>query len=104
MAAYNIVFTKCFNDELSDALDYISQNFDNPSAANKILNKLSDKISLIADNPVLFPLYHDDELAGKGVRYTVISKYLLFYEVNEAKKSVELLHFIYGNRNIPDMF
>ena len=104
MAAYNLIFTKIFNDELSDALDYISQNFNNPSAVNKILNKLSDKVSLIVDNPMLFPLYHDDELASKGVRYIVISKYLLFYEVNEAKKSVELLHFIYGNRNIQDMF
>lgn len=102
--AHKLIFSNRFKDDLNKALDYIAQDLDNTNAANRLLNKLTDKISLIVDNPMLYPLYHNDTLAERGFRYTVISKYLLFYIVNEDEKSVELVRFIFGERNIPNMF
>lgn len=101
---YNLIFSNDFNSELNSVLDYISQNLDNPSAAKSLLSKVVNTTSLLKENPMLFPLYHNEKIAKQGFRYTVISNYLLFYKVNEVKQTVELLHFIFGERNIPDIF
>ena len=102
--AYKIVFNASFYSNLNRALNYISNDLENPSAANKIMSKLTDVVSLLQENPMLYPLYHNKKLAKQGFRYTVISKYLLFYKVHEEDQTVELSRFIFGNRNIPDMF
>ena len=102
--AYNLIFSNDFINELNKALDYISRNLDSPNSSKTLYNKISNTVSLIKENPTLFPLYHNDKFIKHGFRYTVISNYLLFYRINESNKTVELLHFIYGSRNITDMF
>lgn len=101
---YKVFFSKAFEDDLDGALEYISRKLYNLSAAQRLLNKVSDTVSLLEENPMLFPLYHDDVLAKQGLRYTVISNYLLFYKVNEQTKTVDLSRFIFGDRNITNMF
>lgn len=101
---YKVIFSNAFEDDLDGALEYISRKLYNPSAAQRLLNKISDTVSLLEENPMLFPLYHDDVLAKQGLRYTVISNYLLFYKVNEQTKTVDLSRFIFGDRNITNMF
>ena len=93
-----------FKDDLNGDLDYISQNLDNPSASKRIVSKLSNIVSLLKENPYTFPLYHDDVLAKEGLRYTIINNYLLFYKVHEKDQTVELSRFIFGSRNITDIF
>lgn len=97
---YKTVFSKAFEDDLDEALEYISNKLYNPNAAQRLLNNVSDTVSLLEEDPLLFPLYHDDELAKQGLRYTVISNYLLFYKVNELEKTVDLSRFLYGGQNI----
>lgn len=101
---YKVIFSNAFEDDLDGALEYISRKLYNPSAAQRLLNKIADTVSLLEENPMLFPLYHDDVLAKQGLRYTVISNYLLFYKVNEQTKTVDLSRFIFGDRNITNMF
>ena len=101
---YKIVTSETFEDDLDNALKYISRRLYNPNAAKMLLKNLDNTISLIEENPMLFPLYHDDKLAKEGLRYTVISNYLLFYKVHDTEKTVELSQFIFGNRNITDIF
>ena len=101
---YKVIFSKASEDDLDETLEFISRKLYNPSAAQRLLDKVSDTVSLLEENPVLFPLYHDDVLAKQGLRYTVIANYLLFYKVNEQAKTVDLSRFIFGERNITNMF
>lgn len=101
---YKVIFSKAFEDDLDETLEFISRKLYNPSAAQRLLDKVSDTVSLLEENPMLFPLYHDDVLAKQGLRYTVIANYLLFYKVNEQAKTVDLSRFIFGERNITNMF
>lgn len=101
---YKVVFSCIFEDDLDTALEYISRKLYNPGAAQRLLNKVSDMISLLEENPLTFPLYHDDMLAKQGLRYIVISNYLLFYKVDELEKSVIFSRFIFGDRNIASLF
>lgn len=101
---YKVIFSKASEDDLDETLEFISRKLYNPSAAQRLLDKVSDTVSLLEENPMLFPLYHDDVLAKQGLRYTVIANYLLFYKVNEQAKTVDLSRFIFGERNITNMF
>lgn len=101
---YKVVFSSIFEDDLDISLEYISRKLYNPGAAQRLLDKISDMVSLLEESPLTFPLYHDDELAKQGLRYVVISNYLLFYKVDEREKAVIFLRFIFGDRNIASLF
>lgn len=101
---YKVVFSSIFEDDLDTSLEYISRKLYNPDAAQKLLDKISDMVSLLEESPLTFPLYHDDELAKQGLRYIVISNYLLFYKVDEREKAVTFSRFIFGDRNITNLF
>lgn len=97
---YKLIITKTFNDDLDDIVEYISQQLFNSSAADRLMKMAEEKISNISENPLLYPLYHDEKLAEKGYRYTVVSNYILFYTVDEETRTVYVLRLIYGGQNI----
>lgn len=101
--SYTIDITKKFEDDISAVTDYFLHNLYNSAAAERLISKTEKTILQIGDNPLLFPLYHDEKIAEKGYRYTVISNYLLFYSVDESKKIIHILRFIYGGRNVSDI-
>lgn len=98
--AYKLVISQSFADDLDDVLSYISDSLYNPTAANRLLGKVEKVITYIRDNPFLYPLYHDEELAERGYHYAVISNYLLFYTINETEETVKIARFLYGRQNI----
>ena len=71
-----------------------------PSAAKRLFNKTKEVISHIEDNPLLYPLYHDEPLAKRGYRYAVVANYLLFYYIDEAEQTVNVARFLYGGQNV----
>ncbi len=100
---YKIIMTKAFECDVEETLEYISNKFYNPTAAQRLLNSISDKISLIEENPLIFPLYHDDKLAKQNYRFAVVNRYLLFYKANEIEKTVYLARFLYSAQNVTDI-
>ncbi len=73
---YNLITTDMFKDDLDEALDYIVNRLYNPSAATRLMDKISDIFSLLEENPFIFPIYHDSEIAKLGYRFAVVAKYL----------------------------
>lgn len=102
--AYKAELTKEFETDLDEVLDHISNKLYNPSAAGKIVDKILHIIQILEEDPLSFPLYHDDALAEQGMRYTLVSNYLLFYKFDENKRTVYLSRFLYGRRNISSAF
>lgn len=101
---YKLIFTKAFERDLTATLEYISQMLDNPSAAQRLLKNVLNKISQIEENPFVYQIYHGEELAEKNYRYIVISNYLLFYRAEETEKAVYISRFLYGRQNITAEF
>ncbi|MCH5348042.1 MAG: type II toxin-antitoxin system RelE/ParE family toxin [Oscillospiraceae bacterium] len=97
---YKLIITQNFKDDLDSILEYISQQLFNSSAADRLMKKAEEKVRSIKENPFLYPIYHDEILAGKGYRYTVVSNYILFYTVDQENKIVSVLRLIYGGQNI----
>ena len=100
---YKAVITKSFEKDLEETLEYISDRLYNPTAAQKLLKNISEKITIIEENPLLYPLYHDDKLANMGYRSTAAANYLLFYRVDEDEKLIFFSRLLYGARNITNI-
>ena len=64
-------------DDLTEIMLYIAA--DRPAAAAKITGLIEQKMILLADNPHLGSVPHDDSLARLGYRYLVVDNYLMFY-------------------------
>ncbi len=100
---YAVDITQSFENDVSSVIDYISHKLYNSTAAERILNIAEKTILQIVDNPLIFPLYHDEKIAKKGYHYAVISKYLIFYTIDESNKIVHFLRFLYGGQNVTDI-
>jgi plasmid stabilization system protein ParE len=70
-----------------------------PVAADRHRQAIIDALKLLKDNPYMRPLVKDEHLAAKGIRYISVRHYMLFYSINEAEKTINLIAFMYSGRN-----
>ena len=100
---YSLDITESFENDVGSVIEYISHKLYNPAAAERLLNDAETTVSKIAENPFLYPVYHDEIISEKGYRYAVVSKYLIFYSVDEAGKTIHISRFLYGGQNIAEI-
>ncbi|HAR44591.1 MAG: hypothetical protein A2X56_02080 [Nitrospirae bacterium GWC2_57_13] len=82
-------------DDLAGIITYIAE--DNPSAAEKLAEKIEMRLARLADHPSLGRMPGEEELARLGYRFLVIDNYLVFYTVSA---QVVLIHrIIHGARD-----
>jgi plasmid stabilization system protein ParE len=41
----------------------------------------------------------DEYLKSKGIKYVMIRNYMMFYTINEDRKAVDVIRFLYGRRD-----
>ena len=97
---YSADFSEQAADDLSDITRYISDELYNPQAAKRFYNEVANKLTLLREQPYMFPLYHDDALSEEGIRVMVIGNFLMFYAVDAEKSMVSIVRILYGRRNI----
>ena len=88
-------------NDIDDIISYISHELYSPQAAERFFNKINQKISLLGKNPFIYPLYHDEDLSKKGLRFVIVGNYLMFYIIDEENTVVHIARIVYGGRNLP---
>ena len=92
---YNYYWTPLAKTDIDEVLSYISSNLNNPIAANNLLSKVETTIN----NICLFPYSYSDcsffMIHDKNIRHARIDNYILFYEIDESKLSINILRFRY---------
>ena len=78
----------------NDILSYLLQYHE--STANKFFSLLHKKINQIKIFPYSCPIYEDDP----DYRKMVVGDYLVFYQINENDKSIEVHRIFHGSRDI----
>jgi hypothetical protein len=101
---YKLRFSSEFYNNLDDAMDYAINTLDNPKFAYNLWNMAHEKANLIEKQPFMFPLHHNESIAAKGFRYTIVFDYLLFYHVNEKDGIITIESLVYGRRNLTEIF
>lgn len=101
--AYKVSFANSFENDLDLVTAYISQILQNPTAAEKLLDKTEETIRLIAEHPFIFSFFPDEELAQKGYRNALVAHYQLIYRIDESTETLYILRFQYAGRDISSL-
>ena len=92
---YRLLFTQRALDDLAEIIGHIAE--DDAEAASRFGNGLLDHVDLLAQ----FPRMGGAIRKRSRVRKLQHSPILVYYQVREDKRLVEVLHFRHGSRKSP---
>lgn len=87
-----IIYKKAAIDDLLNLENYIINQFHNNQAAKKLKTNIVDTISLLKDNPYLGPKMSDRFNIDTSLRYLIVSKQIVFYDINE--DNIEIIRIL----------
>ena len=96
---YHIDITQPAENDIKEAVKYITEQLLNPSAAGKLLDDAEHAIFSLNDMPHRYALVKEDDLARLGFRCMPVKNYLVFYTIREEKKTVVIQRFLYSRRD-----
>jgi toxin ParE1/3/4 len=99
MSEYSLLIANEAKVDLVDIWDLIS--FENPVAADKFTRTLEARINQLKHFPQLGTSRSD---INATYRQLVEGKYLILYELLEAKRTVEIIRIIHAARDIRQIF
>ena len=82
--------------DLIDIWIYVAQ--DNPEAADKLLDEIEAKFSLLADNPHIGPARPD---IAPELRYSPVASYLILYRIIPG--GIEIVRVVHGARKLTNL-
>ena len=87
-----IIYKKAAIDDLLNTENYIINQFHNDQAAKKLKSNIVDTISLLKDNPYLGLKMSDRFNIDTSLRYLIVSKQIVFYDINE--DNIEIIRIL----------
>lgn len=87
-----IIYKKTAIDDLLNIENYIISQFNNKQAAQKLKSTLVNAIALLKDNPYLGPKLSDRFNMDTSLRYLVVSKQLVFYNIKN--NNIEIIRIL----------
>ena len=98
--SWRIIFAESARRDLRKIRDYISNVLVEPEIARKQIVRIVNAISSLDHMPERHRLYDHEPWRSKGLRTLPVDNYLVFYVPDETRTIVEIIHIIYGGRDI----
>jgi addiction module RelE/StbE family toxin len=99
MAGYRVDISEPAENDLRDIARYISAQLDAPMTAIKMIDALDEAIGGLANMPQKYPSIADDRLAAMGYRKLIVKNYIVFFTVDEKRKTVDVVRVLYARRD-----
>lgn len=99
MKSYNVLMTQPAADDLKGIAAYISNEFREPSIAEKLVGKIKEVVMSLSEMPTRHSLVADEKLAIQEIRKIVVDNYIVFYTVSEKDATVTVVRILYGRRD-----
>jgi len=96
---YSLAITDIAEEDILDTVYYIANVLRAPAAANNLLDEIERHEEILENTPNIYPVVPDEYLAQRGMKFTRIKNYLLFYTINEDEKIVTVIRFLYARRD-----
>ena len=96
---YQVCITKTAEKDLSSAADHIEFVLKNPKAADDLLDEANAQINSLDEYPERCKVVDDSILNSWGIRYIIVKNYLAFFIINEEKKEVIIVRFLFQKSN-----
>lgn len=100
---YKVIRTDKAEDQLRDIIYYIADDSASIDTALKYLDKIEESINRLKEfsNSGTIPRY--SILKKQGYRVVIVEKHLIFYKVNEEKKTVIIYAIVDGRREYQNL-
>ena len=96
---YSLNVTDIAEEDILVTLKYIADVLKAPKAANNLLDEIERHEEILENTPNIYPFVPDEYLAQRGLKFTRIKNYLLFYTINEDEKTVTVIRFLFARRD-----
>jgi plasmid stabilization system protein ParE len=96
---YLLAFPKQIDIDFDSCYEYITEKLEAPRAAENLFDEIIIKLDYICETPFTRPLVQDRYLASLGIRSIKIKNYVLYFNVDEEKNTVNLVRFLYNKRD-----
>lgn len=97
--SYNIYITATAERDILRAADHIEFTLKNPTAADHLLDAVTEQINSLGSMPEKFRLVDDPVLASWEIRFVIVNNYLAFYTIDKRKQLVIVVRFLYQKSN-----
>jgi len=101
---WNIIHTEDADRNLEETRGYIRDVLQEPETAEKQVARILKAISSLDHFPLRHRVYEHEPWYSRGIRVFPVDNYLIFYWPDEARSVVEILHIIYGGRDLATQF
>lgn len=101
---YNVLFSKQANDDLMSIYEYISLELCAPNIAEKQIMHIISSVDLLESAPRMHRVYEDLLFNNKELRIYPVDNYVVFYEIDDKNKIVNIVRIMYKRRNIKEQF
>lgn len=96
---FEVEFTDECIKELIDIYEYISNNLKEDNIAKKLMTEMLDRVLILEDLPELYMKIGKADKLKREYRRMVVKNYVVLYTVDYEKRTVFIVHIIYGKRN-----
>ena len=99
MDEYKIEITAKAKRDLREIHTYVANNLKELAIADKLLDKIEAEIWTLRQMPQRHALERDEQLKQRNLRKLIVGNYLVFYAVDERKKTVRVVRVLYARRD-----
>ena len=98
MDNYSVMMSAAAAEDIGVIADYIANTLLEPETAAKLIGRLKTAVNSLETMPERHPLVADTYLALRGIRTVLVDNYCVFYAVNRAEHTVNIIRVIYTKR------
>ena len=96
---YTLIPSQVFDNDIDSVYQYIKDNSDAPMAVENLMKELKIKLNYLKKSPFARSFVQDEFLASIGFRPIKVKNYIIFYIIDDEKKVVNLIRFLYDKRD-----
>ena len=85
--------------DIRAAARYIAVELRQPDIAERLLDSFDEEITSLEKMPERYGAVHDEYLASRGIRMTMVKNYLVFYLVDRTALTVTMIRILHGRRD-----
>lgn len=99
MERYKVILSQKGKAEIRAIVKYIAVNLHEPDTAKRMQRRFKEMVASLKTMPKRFAPVPDSYLASVGFRITSVGNYLVFYTLDEDKKTVNISRVLNGRQN-----
>ncbi len=96
---YEVKLTTQAIGQIEETVQYISKTLLEPGTARKWADTLQREIGKLDVMPSRYPLTQEEPWRTNGIRKMPVKNFLVYYLVDEEKKTVWIIAVVYGRRD-----